>query len=89
MDPRDLLQRRPRRAVRITATVHRTSGAPAAAEVLDQSQQGCSAVIDLPIGEWLEVELTGAGRRRAQVRWSFGGRSGLLFDEPLTDDPAP
>lgn len=47
----------------------------------DVSDQGCSLMGELSIGEHLIVMLPKIGTRAAQVRWSIGGRAGLQFTE--------
>ena len=78
MDTLSNLKRRPRYAVRLTATI-RVSGARLFASVSDLSIDGCCLGTELPIGKWVTVELQRLGELRAQVRWSVNGRSGVRF----------
>ncbi|MCW3798186.1 PilZ domain-containing protein [Sphingomonas sp. BN140010] len=79
MDPTSILERRPRHAVRLTATVRVADGACLRAPVSDLSLNGCCLGIELPIGEGLELELPELEKLRGQVRWSVNGRSGIRF----------
>jgi hypothetical protein len=79
MDPTTFLDRRPRLAVRLTATIRRADGARLPVPVSDVSPDGCCVGAEFGIGEWQALELPELGEVRSQVRWSVNGRSGLRF----------
>lgn len=56
------------------------------AVTVDLSQGGLKAVVReaLGVGTTLDVQLTGFRALKSHVRWSGGGRVGLLFDEALS-----
>lgn len=73
--------RGPRRPARLTASVERSDGTTALAEVTEFSYLGCrlSCDQDFVKGETVRLFLPERGQVHAQVRWVRGGSAGVKF----------
>ncbi|HEX5238055.1 MAG TPA: PilZ domain-containing protein [Sphingomicrobium sp.] len=81
------IARRERKPVSLRAYILREGGASSEGLVLDLSYEGCGIETPLALEPEEKVKLTvlGRGAIDAKVRWSSGGRAGLVFES----DEAP
>ena len=81
-DASDWRQRRgARRRVSLLAELAGETGQPFRVLVRNISYEGCELLSErrLDLGQALELEMPGAGKIKAQVRWVSGDRAGLCF----------
>jgi hypothetical protein len=75
------VSRADRRAVSIDASVRLSSGRTLPVTIVDSSDDGCKirCLHVLPIGEIVQLEITGFPPNTASIRWALPGRAGLRF----------
>lgn len=82
------LERRPRHAVKLDASVTRSNGESCATVVTDLSLDGCCITGFFTIGEPVELKISPIGQLRGQIRWAFAGKAGVRFAKRETEaDP--
>ena len=71
-----------RRPVRMDAVARRKGGITSRVVVLDLSYEGCGVEteVEFEAGEPITLSVFSRGEIRTHVRWSSGGRAGLIFD---------
>lgn len=77
---------RPRRTLRLAVDTSVAGDTASTATIHNISETGLllQTDVDLPIGEWISVDLPGAGSRPAQVVWESEHLFGCRFYEPVT-----
>ena len=80
------IPRKDRHKVDVAATAVRLNGTSLPVRVSDMSPEGCRVALDgdLPIAEWLLLNVPGLAPIKAQVRWSFSGQAGLQFSDSIS-----
>jgi len=63
------------------ATVEQSDGSSVTARVKNLPEAGLLIETPLAIGDVVSIQLPSIGSAHAQVRWSLGNRSGLMFIE--------
>jgi PilZ domain-containing protein len=87
------LHRRDRRETNLRADATRDDGTVVSVTLIDLSYDGCGIDSPMPLrpGETLTLAVHRRGTVTATVRWTAGGKAGLVFavePEPAVDEPA-
>lgn len=77
---------RSRRVLRLAVNTSLAGDTPSTATIRNLSETGLllETSVDLPVGEWIGVDLPGSGVRSAQVVWVSEHLYGCRFDEAVT-----
>jgi hypothetical protein len=84
-------ERRERRPVAMLGFLALEDGTTAEASLLDLSYEGCGIATMLPLaaGQPVTLSVPGRGAIEADVRWSSGGKAGLVFRSDLAAEQTP